>query len=100
MSYRITESINLPFRVLPVITELGRTRIEINVKVNPHARTQAAAAVDLDAGRSLGSAPAAALAIPLRALPMRLRGCDCQPASPPAHARACKGPAAARRRLP
>jgi len=33
MSYRITESINLPFRVLPVVKELGRTRIEVDVKV-------------------------------------------------------------------
>jgi AP-2 complex subunit mu-1 len=37
MAYRITESINLPFRVLPVVTELGRTRIEINVKVSARA---------------------------------------------------------------
>lgn len=33
MSYRITESINLPFRVLPVVKELGRTRIQVDVKV-------------------------------------------------------------------
>mmetsp|Transcript_4182 Transcript_4182/g.10776 ORF Transcript_4182/g.10776 Transcript_4182/m.10776 type:complete len:310 (-) Transcript_4182:717-1646(-) len=33
MTYRITDSINLPFRVLPVVKELGRTRIEVNVKV-------------------------------------------------------------------
>ncbi|TQD93575.1 hypothetical protein C1H46_020846 [Malus baccata] len=33
MKYRITEGVNLPFRVLPTIKELGRTRIEINVKV-------------------------------------------------------------------
>ena len=31
--YRITEGVNLPFRVLPTIKELGRTRIEVNVKV-------------------------------------------------------------------
>ena len=37
MSYRITESINLPFRVLPVVKELGRTRIEVNVKVRAKA---------------------------------------------------------------
>jgi AP-2 complex subunit mu-1 len=42
MSYRITEGINLPFRVLPVITELGRTRIEINVKVRALATGQLA----------------------------------------------------------
>ncbi|BBN00176.1 AP-2 complex subunit mu-1 [Marchantia polymorpha subsp. ruderalis] len=33
MKYRITEGINLPFRVLPSIKELGRTRMEVNVKV-------------------------------------------------------------------
>ncbi|GJP53859.1 hypothetical protein CLOM_g12984 [Closterium sp. NIES-68] len=33
MKYRITEGINLPFRVLPLIKELGRTRFEVNVKV-------------------------------------------------------------------
>jgi len=36
--YRITDGINLPFRVLPSIKELGRTRMEVNVKVcdNPY----------------------------------------------------------------
>eukprot|EP00475_Leptophrys_vorax_P036958 TRINITY_DN63173_c0_g1_i2.p1 TRINITY_DN63173_c0_g1~~TRINITY_DN63173_c0_g1_i2.p1 ORF type:complete len:439 (+),score=51.33 TRINITY_DN63173_c0_g1_i2:514-1830(+) len=33
MKYRITEGINLPFRVLPIFKELGRTRFEVNVKV-------------------------------------------------------------------
>ncbi|KAJ7294308.1 hypothetical protein O6H91_Y267100 [Diphasiastrum complanatum] len=33
MKYRITEGINLPFRVFPSIKELGRTRMEVNVKV-------------------------------------------------------------------
>eukprot|EP00744_Colponema_vietnamica_P005789 GILI01008446.1.p1 GENE.GILI01008446.1~~GILI01008446.1.p1 ORF type:complete len:430 (+),score=112.44 GILI01008446.1:49-1338(+) len=33
MTYRITENINLPFKVLPVIQELGRSRIEASVKV-------------------------------------------------------------------
>ncbi|KAG6384085.1 hypothetical protein SASPL_156127 [Salvia splendens] len=33
MKYRITEGVNLPFRVLPTIKELGRTRMEVNVKV-------------------------------------------------------------------
>jgi len=33
MTYRITENVNLPFRVLPVVKELGRTRLEINIKV-------------------------------------------------------------------
>lgn len=34
--YRITEGVNLPFRVLPTIKELGRTRMEVNVKVCDH----------------------------------------------------------------
>ena len=29
----MSESINLPFRVSPVVKELGRTRLEVNVKV-------------------------------------------------------------------
>ncbi|CAN0908174.1 AP-2 complex subunit mu [Linum grandiflorum] len=33
MKYRITEGVNLPFRVLPTIKEHGRTRMEVNVKV-------------------------------------------------------------------
>jgi AP-2 complex subunit mu-1 len=33
MKYRITEGVNLPFKVLPTIKELGRTRMEVNVKV-------------------------------------------------------------------
>ncbi|MCO5575306.1 hypothetical protein L7F22_029106 [Adiantum nelumboides] len=33
MKYRITEGISLPFRVFPSIKELGRTRMEVNVKV-------------------------------------------------------------------
>ena len=33
MSYRISENVNLPFSVLPVVKQLGRTRLEINVKV-------------------------------------------------------------------
>lgn len=35
MKYRITDNINLPFRILPVIEEAGRTRMLINVKVGP-----------------------------------------------------------------
>jgi len=31
--YRISEGVNLPFRVLPTIKEVGRTRLEVNVKV-------------------------------------------------------------------
>mmetsp|Transcript_22706 Transcript_22706/g.27437 ORF Transcript_22706/g.27437 Transcript_22706/m.27437 type:complete len:450 (-) Transcript_22706:453-1802(-) len=33
MKYRITEGIHLPFRVLPIIKEHGRTRLECNVKM-------------------------------------------------------------------
>ncbi|KAK9828491.1 hypothetical protein WJX72_000299 [[Myrmecia] bisecta] len=32
MKYRCQEGISLPFRVLPIINELGRTRLEVNVK--------------------------------------------------------------------
>lgn len=33
MSYRVTENVNHPFRLKPIIRELGRTRIEIDIKV-------------------------------------------------------------------
>lgn len=33
MKYRCQEGIKQPFRVLPVINEMGRTRLEVNVKV-------------------------------------------------------------------
>eukprot|EP01068_Selenidium_serpulae_P010316 Selendium_serpulae@DN5430_c0_g1_i2.p1 len=33
MEYRITENINLPFQVFPVVQQKGRTRIECSVKV-------------------------------------------------------------------
>ena len=33
MKYRCTENISLPFRVIPVINELGRTRLEVKVAV-------------------------------------------------------------------
>ena len=33
MKYRCNENISLPFRVLPVINELGRTRLEVKVAV-------------------------------------------------------------------
>nr|GFC32663.1 AP-2 complex subunit mu [Tanacetum cinerariifolium] len=36
MKYRITEGVNLPFRVLPTIKEMGRTRMEVNVKVSKY----------------------------------------------------------------
>lgn len=36
MRYRTTENVNLPFRVLPVVNEIGKTRVEykINVRAN------------------------------------------------------------------
>jgi AP-2 complex subunit mu-1 len=33
MSYRITENVACPFRILPVISERGRTKIDINLKI-------------------------------------------------------------------
>eukprot|EP00300_Choanocystis_sp_HF-7_P023805 c2509_g1_i1.p1 GENE.c2509_g1_i1~~c2509_g1_i1.p1 ORF type:complete len:453 (-),score=126.87 c2509_g1_i1:59-1360(-) len=33
MAYRVTDNVNHPFRVKPIIRELGRTRIEIDLKV-------------------------------------------------------------------
>jgi len=33
MKYRVSENINLPFKVSPIVKQLGRTRLEINVKV-------------------------------------------------------------------
>lgn len=32
MKYRITDNVNLPFRILPVIEEQGKTRVVLNVK--------------------------------------------------------------------
>mmetsp|Transcript_4235 Transcript_4235/g.14729 ORF Transcript_4235/g.14729 Transcript_4235/m.14729 type:complete len:445 (-) Transcript_4235:103-1437(-) len=33
MRYRVTDGLTLPFRVLPIIKECGRTRIQVNVKL-------------------------------------------------------------------
>jgi AP-2 complex subunit mu-1 len=33
MTYRITENINLPFKVMPVVQEFGKERIEYSVKI-------------------------------------------------------------------
>jgi AP-2 complex subunit mu-1 len=33
MKYRITENVNLPFRVIPVVSEHGRGRVEYEVKI-------------------------------------------------------------------
>jgi AP-2 complex subunit mu-1 len=33
MSYRVTDNVDFPFRVKPIIRELGRTRIEVDLKV-------------------------------------------------------------------
>jgi len=30
MKYRVSENINLPFRVMPVVKEMGRTRLEVS----------------------------------------------------------------------
>jgi AP-2 complex subunit mu-1 len=34
MKYRITERVNLPFRVVPVVTPCGRTKVEYEIKIN------------------------------------------------------------------
>lgn len=34
MTYRITENINLPFKIMPVYNELGKNKLEIRVKVH------------------------------------------------------------------
>lgn len=31
-SYRITDNVNLPFRIIPVIEEQGKTRVVVNIK--------------------------------------------------------------------
>ena len=33
MTYRITENINLPFKIMPVYNELGKNKLEIRVKL-------------------------------------------------------------------
>jgi AP-2 complex subunit mu-1 len=33
MKYRITENVNLPFKVIPVVSEHGRTRVEYEIKI-------------------------------------------------------------------
>ncbi len=33
MTYRITENITCPFKILPVIVERGRSRVEISLKI-------------------------------------------------------------------
>lgn len=33
MTYRITENINLPFKVMPVVQEYGKSRIEYSIKI-------------------------------------------------------------------
>mmetsp|Transcript_37470 Transcript_37470/g.93140 ORF Transcript_37470/g.93140 Transcript_37470/m.93140 type:complete len:460 (-) Transcript_37470:144-1523(-) len=33
MKYRVTEGISLPFKVMPIVKELGRTRMEVNVRI-------------------------------------------------------------------
>ena len=33
MSYRVTQNINLPFKIMPVYTEVNQTKLEIRVKM-------------------------------------------------------------------
>ena len=33
MSYRITQNVNLPFKIMPVYTEVGKNKLEIRVKM-------------------------------------------------------------------
>jgi AP-2 complex subunit mu-1 len=33
MSYRVTENINLPFKIVPLVHEFGTDRVEMNVKI-------------------------------------------------------------------
>jgi len=33
MTYRVTENVNLPFKLFPVVQEIGKTRLEMNLKV-------------------------------------------------------------------
>ena len=35
MKYRCQEGISLPFRVLPIINEMGRTRLEVSTPLTP-----------------------------------------------------------------
>lgn len=37
MKYRCQEGISLPFRVLPIINEMGRTRLEVGRPLSPAA---------------------------------------------------------------
>jgi AP-2 complex subunit mu-1 len=47
MKYRVTEDINLPFKVLPVIREVGRTRVEVMVSIRASAFSSALEATSL-----------------------------------------------------
>jgi len=33
MTYRITENVNLPFKIMPIINEYGKTKIEARIKL-------------------------------------------------------------------
>ncbi len=44
MKYRVTDDVNLPFKVMPVIREVGRSRIEATVKVRAAGFNSALAA--------------------------------------------------------
>mmetsp|Transcript_5356 Transcript_5356/g.8414 ORF Transcript_5356/g.8414 Transcript_5356/m.8414 type:complete len:440 (+) Transcript_5356:113-1432(+) len=49
MKYRITQNINLPFSVIPVVSEHGRTRVEYEVKVKSRFDPQNTSGVTLSA---------------------------------------------------
>ena len=33
MSYRVTDNINLPFKIVPLVHEFGNQRVEMNIKL-------------------------------------------------------------------
>ena len=33
MTYRITENINLPFKIMPIINEMGKNKLEARIKL-------------------------------------------------------------------
>lgn len=68
LRYRVSDGITLPFRVLPVVKELGRTRLQMNVKLKsnfgqnltamkvvakiPVPKTTAGATIDVSRGKA------------------------------------------------
>lgn len=43
LQYRVTEGLTLPFRILPIVKELGRTRLQMNVKLKSNFSSHLAA---------------------------------------------------------